>query len=128
MTEHIPNPRVAEHSVFGNAFSLIHGPASQAEQQRYLNERTEQLTAGIQTWIAHGFDVNRPVVADLYMVGKKLAATLKFDCELGLTDVYVTSDGSNGILELYCESVPFEEAVRDASLYVASLKEIKRCN
>lgn len=123
MSENLSHQSLAVERVFGSAFSLTHGPASQEVQQQYLEERLGQMNAGIQTWIARSFDVNQPLLADLYTTDKEIAATLILDCELGLTKVYVTNGGSKYVQLPYCENVPFEEAVRDASLYAASLKQ-----
>lgn len=115
----------AEERVFGAAFSLQTGPADQEAQRAYRIERTSQLMERKEPWIVREFNVEQHemVVADKYLPNGVIAATLMYDCNLGLTDAFRTNGRGTYYKDPLCKDVQFEEAVSVAGIYAQRLKE-----
>ena len=123
MSETLFTSPSAELLVFGDAFTFQDGLASEEARKLYYFGRSILLDQGKEPWIVRRFNVYEPIIADLYLPNQEIAATLMYDTEQGLTDVFCTNGTDLYVEEPLCKSVTFEEAVRQAGIHAIQLKK-----
>lgn len=120
MSETVQESKSPEQRVFGDAFSLAHGQADEATKKAFFEERFGVLKETESGWLPRTLDADRGVAADLYKA-RAIAATLDFDYDTHLADVYVTSEGGTYGDTALCSQVPFDDAVVAAEQFAAEL-------